>query len=165
LDERLAADKRTASVAPREDTVEVDYDPQGEGTGYVRRVVSLEFGARSTGEPPEKRPVTCDAARHIANVIFPSARPETMIPERTFWEKATAIHVFCRQGRFRGGERFSRHWYDIASLDDSGFVSTAIANRELATHVARHKSYFFRETDEDGEVIDYERAVTGALLP
>jgi len=33
--------------------------------------------------------------------------------ERTFWEKATAAHVYCLQGRLRG-ERYSRHWYDLA---------------------------------------------------
>jgi hypothetical protein len=66
--------------------------------------VLLEFGARSTGEPNEPRPVACDAAPHQPDVSFPSATPQVMRPERTFWEKATAIHVFCAQGSFRGGD-------------------------------------------------------------
>lgn len=76
----------------------IDYEAFGEGTGYVRPSVLLEFGARSTGEPNEPRSVACDAALHLPEVSFPSATPQVMRPERTFWEKATAIHVFCAQG-------------------------------------------------------------------
>jgi hypothetical protein len=86
-----------------------------------------------------------------------------MRPERTFWEKATAMHVFCRGGRFRGAERFSRHWYDIASLDRTEFVASAIADRDLAQRVARHKTVFFREKDGQGVIINYETAVRGGL--
>ena len=86
-----------------------------------------------------------------------------MRPERTFWEKATAIHVFCQGGRFRGAERFSRHWYDVASLDRAGFVRSAIADRDLAQRVARHKSIFFRERNGHGGIIDYDDAVRGGL--
>lgn len=47
-----------------------------------------------------------------------------MRPERTFWEKATAVHVFCQQGEFRGGERFSRHWHDLVRLDHAGVAGS-----------------------------------------
>lgn len=60
-------------------------------------------------------------------------------------------------------QRFSRHWYDVASLDRSGFVVSAIADRELADQVARHKSMFFREKDGQGATIDYHDAVRGGL--
>ena len=94
----------------------IDYEAFGEGTGYVRPSVLLEFGARSTGEPNELRTVACDAARHLPDVSFPSATPQVMRPERTFWEKATAIHVFCAQGSFRGGDRYARHWHRGAAV-------------------------------------------------
>jgi Nucleotidyl transferase AbiEii toxin, Type IV TA system len=129
----------------------------------VRPVVLLEFGARSTGEPFERRAVSCDAASHLPEVRFPEAVPAVMRPELTFWEKATAMHVFCRGGRFRGSERFSRHWYDIASLDRTEFVASAISDRDLAQRVARHKSIFFREKDGEDRIIDYEDAVRGGL--
>ena len=163
LIERLRDENMAARVTVKEDTVKIDYKPQTEGTDYVRPVVLLEFGARSTGEPSEKRSVTCDAATYLPEVTFPTAAPRVMRPERTFWEKATAMHVFCRRGHFRGGGRFSRHWYDVASLDHAGFAQPAIADRGLAQRVARHKSFFFRENDEDGNVIDYEHAVGGGL--
>jgi hypothetical protein len=100
---------------------------------------------------------------HLPGVVFPAANPRVMRPERTFWEKATAIHVFCVQGEFRGGNRFARHWHDITRLDRAGIVKTAIADRALSLAVARHKAIFFAEKDSDGAAIDYQAAVTGAL--
>jgi hypothetical protein len=116
------------------------YEALTSRSGYVLPVVLLEFGARSTGEPSEERPITCDAAAHLPDVLFPEAAPSVMRPERTFWEKATAIHVFCRGGRFRGAERFSRYWYDVVSLDNSPYVASALADRDLARSVAKHKT-------------------------
>ena len=48
-------------------------------------------------DPHEKRQVACDAEPHLPDIVFPTANPSVMLAERTFWEKATAIHVFCRQ--------------------------------------------------------------------
>lgn len=122
----------------------------------------LEFGARSTGEPASPRDVTCDAAGLVDGVVFPTARPRVMHAERTFWEKATAIHVFCLQERLRG-DRFARHWYDVARLDEAGFAAAAFADRELANAVARHKTMFFAEKAADRSQIDYAAAVNGGL--
>jgi hypothetical protein len=85
-----------------------------------------------------------------------------MHAERTFWEKATAMHVFCLQERLRG-ERFARHWHDVVRLDDAGIAAAAMSDRDLAGAVARHKSMFFTEKATDGEAIDYEAAVGGKL--
>jgi hypothetical protein len=86
-----------------------------------------------------------------------------MRPERTFWEKATAIHVFCARGSFRGGDRCARHWHDVTRLDAAGFADSAAKDPGLAHAVAEHKSIFFAESMPDGETIDYRAAVTGAL--
>jgi hypothetical protein len=76
----------------------------------------LEFGVRSTGEPASLRATACDASGLVDGVAFATARPLVMHAERTFWEKATAIHVFCKRARMRG-DRFARHWHDVARLD------------------------------------------------
>ena len=152
-----------ATVRTDGDKVFIDYTPLIAGTGYVSPAVMLEFGARSTGEPSESRFIRCDAAEFLDAVTFPTANPSVMRPERTFWEKATAIHVFCAQGKFRGGDRFARHWHDVARLDASGFADAAIADSELARAVADHKSVFFVEKNAHGEIIDYHAAVVGKL--
>ena len=163
LAKRLAESGLSERAKAEADTVLITYEALTSGSGYVRPVVLLEFGARSTGEPSEKRGISCDAAAHLPGVRFPEASPNVMRPERTFWEKATAIHVFCRGGRFRGAERFSRHWYDVASLDNTRYVASALVNRDIARRVAEHKTMFFRERDGKGHVIDYDAAVLGAL--
>ncbi len=159
----LAEQGLPAKVRAEGEQVFLDYEAFGQGTGYVQPSVLLEFGARSTGEPHEPRAVACDAAPHLAGVSFPSATPQVMRPERTFWEKATAIHVFCAQGSFRGGARFARHWHDVTRLDAGGFVDSAAKDRALAHAVAEQKSIFFAESTPDGAPIDYRAAVTGAL--
>ena len=82
--------------------------------------------------------------------------------ERTFWEKATAVHVYCLQGRLRG-ERFARHWYDLVRLDSAGLTEHALADREIAEAVAALKTMFFREKDASGNWVDYHAAVAGHL--
>ena len=143
----------------------VDYPALKTGTGYAAASIQLEFGGRATGEPSLVRSISCDAAAVIEGVVFPTANPATMAAERTFWEKATAVHVFCLQGRLRG-ERYSRHWYDLAAIAKTAHFSSAVDDRNLARLVAEHKSMFFAEKDAQGNKIDYVAAVvSGDLKP
>jgi len=159
----LRVAKLSARAYSKEGNLYIEYDPLASGTGYVRPTVMLEFGARATGEPWLTLPVVADAAAHLPTLIFPQAQPQVMKAERTFWEKATAIHVFCLQGRFRGADRFARHWHDIARLGEAGFAIRAIDDADLADRVAQHKVMFFPEKDVAGEAVDYAAAVSGAL--
>lgn len=163
LQQDLGQHGMPATVRAEGDKVFINYTPMASGTGYVPSAVMLEFGARSTGEPCALRPVRCDAASHLRGVELPEATPQVMRAERTFWEKATAMHVFCTQGAFRGGDRFARHWHDVTRLDAAGFADMAIADTALAKAVADHKSMFFTEKSPDGGVIDYHAAVAGGL--
>lgn len=163
LTHALAEHHLSASVRTEGDRVFIDYEPLITGTGYIAPAVMLEFGARSTGEPSESRVIRCDAAAHLQAVEFPTTVSKVMRAERTFWEKATAIHVFCTQGEFRGGERFARHWHDMARLDAAGVAEAAIADKSLALAVADHKSVFFTEKNAQGDVIDYHTVVSGGL--
>lgn len=138
------------------------YPALTQGTGYVAPVVTLEFGGRATGEPHQIHHVTCDMAECLPDLTFPVAFPQVMSVSRTFWEKATAAHVFCAQGRIRGG-RYARHWHDLAAIARSSHFTAAIADHEVAIAVARHKSHFFIEKDASGQIIDYVAAATGKL--
>jgi hypothetical protein len=158
----LAAEGLAAAIHVEGEKLFIDYEATATGSGYVAPSVTLEFGARSTGEPASLRDVTCDASGLIEGVEFPMARPRVMHAERTFWEKATAIHVFCLQERLRG-DRFARHWHDVARLDEAGLAAAALADRDLAQAVARHKSMFFAEKAADRSPIDYIAAVGGGL--
>ena len=140
----------------------IDYSAVKTGTGYAAASIQLEFGARATGEPNSRHMVDCDIAAVIEGVEFPVAAPLVMAVERTFWEKATAAHVYSLQGRLRG-ERYSRHWYDLAAMAKTGHVALAAGDRHLARAVAEHKSVFFAEKDANGSKVNYLKAVTGRL--
>ncbi len=162
LAKALSDDGLTATLRAEGEKLLIDYEATSTGSGYVSPTVMLEFGARSTGEPASLRDIKCDASTFIDGVSFPTARPRVMHAERTFWEKATAIHVFCLQERQRG-ERFARHWHDIVKLDEAGFAAKAFDDRTLAQAVAHHKGMFFPEKSADKTQIDYSAAVNGAL--
>jgi hypothetical protein len=163
LSEALTRQGLQATARAEGDKAFIDYHPLTSGTGYSKSHVMLEFGARSTGEPSERRKIVCDLAEFISDLEFPIATPQVMRAERTFWEKATAIHVFCAQGSFRGGEGFARHWHDVTRLDQAGYADTAIADKGLAKAVAEHKGAFFLEKDAQGNAIDYHAAISGKL--
>jgi hypothetical protein len=140
----------------------LDYETVTKGTSYVKPSVMLEFGARSTGEPTETANVSCDAAGTIDNLEFPATEVRAMAMGRTFWEKATAAHVYSIQESLKG-DRFSRHWHDLHYIAGSESIKGIIADRDLAKKVATHKSFFFAERDGKGGWVDYTAAVTGGL--
>jgi len=106
--------------------------------------------------------VVCDMDGHVEGVIFPRPSPLVMNIARTFWEKATATHVYCAEGRIRG-ERYARHWHDLAAIMRSPHFDAVIRDRAVAQSVAEHKSHFFGAKDAASEIIDYFAAVEGAL--
>ncbi|MBO7410989.1 MAG: nucleotidyl transferase AbiEii/AbiGii toxin family protein [Ottowia sp.] len=160
---KASGQQATLSLAGQDnDKLIIAYPATKKGTGYTAATIQLEFGARATGEPHQRHHVACDIAPLIAGVTFPTAQPLVMAAERTFWEKATAAHVYCLQGRLRG-ERFSRHWYDLAALSKTTHFVSAANDHELAHQVAEHKSIFFAEKDAGGRKIDYFLATSGKL--
>lgn len=123
-------------------------------TGRVRRSIT---------EPShvyELRPYIADV---VAELIFPVARADVLSPVRTFWEKATLIHVECHRNEFRPNvERLSRHWYDLAMLVEHDVGAQALEDRELLADVVKHKKVFF-----NASYANYDACISGGfrLLP
>ena len=165
VEQALLASGLQAELSPAgkdSDKLIIAYPATKKGTGYAAAAIQLEFGARATGEPHQRHHVACDIAPLIDGVTFPTAQPLVMAAERTFWEKATAAHVYCLQGRLRG-DRYSRHWYDLAALAKTTHFDSAASDHELARQVAEHKFMFFAEKDVDGGKVDYFQATSGDL--
>lgn len=112
---------------------------------YVRPVVRLEFGARSDHLPAETSTVTPYAAEQFPKQFSDAAsQVKTLSPERTFWEKATILHMLYHQDDEKAlGERMSRHYYDLAQLAQSDVKTKALENLDLLSEVALHKIRFF----------------------
>ncbi len=111
---------------------------------YVGNSVLIEFGGRNITEPSEEHVVLPDIAEHVPALAFPSSSVSVLSPARTFWEKATLMHVECQRGEFRASaSRLSRHWYDLAMLADLEHGQAALANRDLLIDVVKHKKVFY----------------------
>lgn len=110
---------------------------------YLKSSILVELGGRNVTAPSEQHTITADIASLVTNLDLPQAEVTVLSPERTFWEKATLIHVECNRNRFKeNSDRLSRHWYDMVMLGKHTIGSTAINNRGLFEDVVRHKKVF-----------------------
>lgn len=126
---------------------------------YLRPSVLLEFGGRNATLPQDTMTITSDVAEHVPELAFPSAQVAVLSPMRTFWEKATLIHVECHRPELRiGAERLSRHWYDLARLADHQVGREALDDTELLRDVLHIKETFYRSGFSH-----YERCLAGGL--
>ena len=64
-----------------------------EAGGHVRSEVLLEFGGRNVIDPNERHAIVPDIAALTPGLDYPAATVTVLSPARTFWEKATLIHV------------------------------------------------------------------------
>ena len=104
----------------------------------------LVFGGRNVVDPNERHEIVPDLDAMTSDLDHPAATVTVLSPARTFWEKATLIHVECHRGRLAAGpERLSRHWFDLACLARHEAGHAALADRALLEDVVRHKTVFF----------------------
>lgn len=128
-------------------------------TDYVGNSVLIEFGGRNITEPNSDHNVEPDIAPYVADLEFPRAKVSVLSPTRTFWEKATLMHVECHRNAFRiGADRLSRHWYDLAMLADLEYGRTALNNLALLTDVVKHKKVFYHAS-----YANYDACLIGQL--
>jgi|LSQX01.1.fsa_nt_gb predicted nucleotidyltransferase component of viral defense system len=115
-----------------------------ENEGYMGNWILVEFGGRNTIEPNESHFITPLSAEELPELEFPKGPVTVLSAERTFWEKATLIHVEChRSQRVDNLNRLSRHLYDLAMLSRGEIGKRALTDRLLLEDVIRHKSLFF----------------------
>jgi len=111
---------------------------------YLKANILIELGGRNVIDPNETHSVTPYIASITKGVSYPMGKVVVLSPERTFWEKATLIHVECNRSNFKqNAERLSRHWYDLVMLSKHHSGQAAIANRALLEDVVKLKSVFF----------------------
>ncbi|HTU70341.1 MAG TPA: nucleotidyl transferase AbiEii/AbiGii toxin family protein [Candidatus Baltobacteraceae bacterium] len=89
-------------------------NPEHEEHPYVRRFVKIELGWRAKSAPSETRSIE----PYLADIPFALQNPivacNVLAPDRTFWEKVTALHAES----FRDGTKpfFARHYSDVATM-------------------------------------------------
>lgn len=115
-------------------------------SGYLKDNVLIEFGAANITEPCSKHQIS-PYLKQVASsdLDFPEPMINILSPIRTFWEKATLIHVECHHDNLnKDPERLSRHWYDLWMLNDSWVGKEALSSSEILKSVVQHKEAFYR---------------------
>jgi hypothetical protein len=115
---------------------------------YINPSVLIEFGARNITDPFHSHRIKPEIESVVASsVLLPVAEVNVLIPERTFWEKVTLIHVECNRGEMReNADRLARHWYDLSMLYRSDIGKSALKNKSLLLDVVKHKQIFYNSS-------------------
>jgi nucleotidyltransferase AbiEii toxin of type IV toxin-antitoxin system len=124
------------------------------GNDYIRRAIKIESGAKSALDPHAPMTVRPFVADDLANRDLNVRNVTTVDPSRTFWDKVVILHGlrrwFERRGELRGGgQRVSRHYYDVSRLLASEAGRNAANNLEMAQDCVRHAKMFFNRPDFD----------------
>jgi len=164
----LPSDRFQVRVDEDDDqTLLVWYPAASPVDAYVRPAIKIELGAKSALDPntiQTIRPYVDDDAPGLDLAV---GNVTTVDAERTFWDKVVILHGLRRwyekRGELRGGgQRISRHYYDIHSLMESDVGRRALSNRGLGVDCVAHARMFFNRPDYD---LASARSPSFAVLP
>lgn len=162
LAERLAASglaQTAARVEPDDDdpdgqTLLIWYPATTPRSAYVRAAIKIESGAKSALDPNRAVPIKpyVDDDLPALDLTVPGVR--TVEPARTFWDKVVILHGlrrwFDKRGEIKGGgQRVSRHYYDLHRLAEAPIGEEAVAQAELGADCVAHARMFFDRPDFD----------------
>src|SRR5690606_26971228 len=107
LEQTLPAHEVALEISDDAEKLYLYYPSAVENTdAYLRPSVLIEFGGRNATLPQDSVTIVPDVAVHVPGLVFPTAQVAVLSPIRTFWEKATLIHVECHRPDLRvGAER------------------------------------------------------------
>jgi len=125
-----------------------------EGNAYIRRAIKIESGAKSALDPHAPVVVKPYIADDLPNFDLAVGKVTTVDPSRTFWDKVVILHGlrrwWDRRGELKGGgQRVSRHYYDVYRLLASGTGQKATEDVDMAEDCVCHARMFFNRTDFD----------------
>ncbi|NOX97990.1 MAG: nucleotidyl transferase AbiEii/AbiGii toxin family protein [Nitrospirae bacterium] len=127
--------------------------------GYVKSAVKIEFGSRADHWPVETMTVKPYVANVSGNVTIRDTRVRVLAAERTFWEKATILHMIYHYPQGKNvPSRMSRHYYDLFAMVDTPICKKSLEKIALLKDVSEHKSLFFK-----ANWAHYEEAKPGSL--
>jgi len=119
---------------------------------YIRSAVKIEAGAKSALDPHVAAFVTPYVTEDLPELDLAVTNVITVKPERTLWDKVMILHGLRqwhdRRGELRhGGQRVSRHYYDVHKLMQAPSAAAWQVDYELAIDCAHHAKLFFGSAD------------------
>ncbi|WP_420993006.1 nucleotidyl transferase AbiEii/AbiGii toxin family protein [Cupriavidus sp. 30B13] len=119
---------------------------------YVRSAIKIESGAKSALDPHILAGVMPYVAADVPGLDLAVPDITTVEAKRTFWDKVMIIHGLRqwhdRRAELRhGGQRVSRHYYDLHQLLRIATAEGWLGDHSLAADCARHARLFFGSAD------------------
>ena len=124
-------------------TIILQYQSDYQRSPYIPDTVKIEIGSRSLMEPHKPIKIRSIIAEEFPNTEFadPFTPIPTVIPQRTFLEKAFLLHEeFQKPEENIRIERMSRHLYDLERLMDTDFARKALKDVALYKTIVDHRS-------------------------
>lgn len=127
---------------------------------YLRPQILLEIGPLASWTPSDIFEISSFAAQKFSEVFEQSScRVDTILAERTFWEKATILHQEANRTSDKLlPSRHARHYYDLAMMARSSVKEQAFARLDLLEAVVEFKQRFY-----PSGWAKYEEAKVGTL--
>jgi len=148
--------EETADTTKDPQTIEIQYKSLF-NINYLRDKILIEIGARSLIEPSENVRIRSIIAENYPETNFADdfvAIP-TVIPQRTFLEKAFLLHEeFQKPPEKIRVDRMTRHIYDLEKLMDTDYAKEALNNKDLYNAIVEHRRTLtaMKEVDYDTHV-------------
>ena len=114
-------------------------------SAYLSPSIRLEIGPLAAWAPTEKREIMPYILEAFPGVFQDfSISVDTVLPERTFWEKATVLHHEAnRPPKSNMPARYARHYYDIYMMAGTSVKERAFNNIRLLEAVIEFKEKFY----------------------
>ena len=139
-------------------TVEIFYPRYHEDQSLLQ-VIRLEIGPLAAWTPCENEEISSYTAEQFPQLFeHPSTEVPTVAIKRTFWEKATILHKEANRENSRVPERYSRHYYDLYEMSQTGIKDQAFNDLNLLQQVISFKEKFYADN-----AARYEEIFTGSL--
>lgn len=112
---------------------------------YLRPQILLEIGPLASWTPSDVFEISSFAAQKFSEIFErPSCYVDTILAERTFWEKATILHQEANRAEDKPLPlRHARHYYDLAMMARSSVKEKAFARLDLLEAVVEFKQRFY----------------------
>lgn len=125
-------------------TINVTY-PKTLDSDYLRPLVRLEIGPLAAMLPMELCEVQSYAAQNFPDVFGQAhVAVPTIVAARTFWEKLTILHAEAHRPQNKVlPARYSRHYYDVYKLVETGLFESAFEQHVLLDEVVKFKQKFY----------------------
>lgn len=112
---------------------------------YVRQAIRLEIGTLAAWSPSKTFRINPDIQK-LYPMLFQGEKINinAVLPERTFWEKATILHHEAnRPEELYLPKRYARHYYDLYMIAKSNYKDFALQKIDLLEKVVTFKEKFY----------------------